>query len=81
MSYPDTTDWHSTRRVGGTTAGSKVLVDEESDLILGADLVGPHAEEVIKLFAVAMRASLTVGAMREVLYTFPSSSSSITLML
>ena len=79
-SYQDTTDWYSTRRVGGTSSCSKVLVDEESDLILGAHLFGPHSEEVINLFAVAMRTGLTAAAMKEVLYTFPSSSGDITSM-
>ena len=56
-------------------------MDEQSDLILGAHLFGPHAEEVINLFAVAMRTGLTAGAMKEVLYTFPSASGNITSML
>ena len=81
VSYQDTTDWYSTRRVGGTSSASKVLVDEESDLILGAHLFGPHAEEVINLFAVAMRTGLSAGTMKEVLYTFPSSSGDIASML
>ena len=61
--------------------GSKVLVDEESDLILGAHLFSPPAEEVINLFAVAMRTGLTAGSIKEVIDTFLSSSGDITSKL
>ena len=65
VSYQDTTDWYPTRRIGGTSLGSKVLVDEESDLMLGAHVFGPYAEAVINLFAIAMRTGLTAGAIKE----------------
>jgi glutathione reductase (NADPH) len=53
-SRQDTSGWFNTRRVGETTAGSKVLIEEGTDRIIGAHLLGPHADEVIA--ALSMRA-------------------------
>jgi pyruvate/2-oxoglutarate dehydrogenase complex dihydrolipoamide dehydrogenase (E3) component len=53
--YQDTSQWFTTRRAGETVSGYKVSVEEASQRILGAHLLGPHAEEVINIFAVAVR--------------------------
>jgi glutathione reductase (NADPH) len=39
------TDWYTARRVGEAVYGYKTLVETESGRILGAHLVGPHADE------------------------------------
>jgi glutathione reductase (NADPH) len=36
-------DWYTARRLGERVYGYKTLVEEDSDRILGAHLVGPHA--------------------------------------
>ncbi len=81
VNHQDTTEWYSNRRVGAGHSGFKVLVEEDTDLILGAHLFGPHAEEVINLFAVAIRTGLTAKALIGVPYAYPSSSSDIAYML
>jgi glutathione reductase (NADPH) len=50
-----TAGWYASRRVGETHSSFKVLVKEETDHILGAHLLGAQAEEVINLFALAVR--------------------------
>jgi glutathione reductase (NADPH) len=52
--------WYTARRVAESIYGYKTLVDEDSGRILGAHLVGPHADEVINLFGLAIRHDLTV---------------------
>ena len=47
--------WATSRRVGARVAGAKVLVDESTDLIVGAHLLGHNVEEVINAFAVAIK--------------------------
>ncbi len=54
--YGDTSSWYSSQRVALPHSGYKVLVEEGTDRILGAHLLGHHAEEVINLFALAIRA-------------------------
>jgi len=54
-----TEDWYTARRVGEHVYGYKTLIDEDSGRILGAHIVGPHADEVINIFGLAMRHNLT----------------------
>jgi len=77
----DTSGWFNTRRVGETVSGFKVLIEEETDRVLGAHLLGPHADEVINLFAVAIRLGLRADALKETLYAYPTYGSDIRFML
>ncbi len=77
----DTSDWYSSRRIGNAYSGYKVLVDEEADQILGAHIFGPHADDVINLFALAMRAGVKASAMRNALYAYPSVSGDVSYMV
>ena len=60
----DTSGWYSSRRVGEETSGYKVLVEEDSGNILGAHLLGAHAEELIDLFAMAIRFGIKASELR-----------------
>jgi glutathione reductase (NADPH) len=77
----DTSGWLSTRRVGETTSGFKVLIEEESGRILGAHLFGPHADEVINVFAVAVRFGVRADDLRQMLFAYPTNATDIPYML
>lgn len=77
----DTSSWYSSRRVGETHSGSKVLVEEPSGRILGAHLLGPSAEETINLFAMAMRTGTTSSQIKEMLFAYPTHGSDIGYMV
>ncbi len=77
----DTSQWFSSLRMGETTSGFKVLIEEGSQRILGAHLFGPHAEEVINIFAVAIRCGLRADELEQVLFAYPTSASDIVHML
>jgi glutathione reductase (NADPH) len=79
--YADTSDWFTARRVGETASGYKILVEDESQRLLGAHLVGPHAEEVINLFALAIRCGIRVPDVQQVLFAYPTSASDVVHML
>jgi glutathione reductase (NADPH) len=49
--------------------------------VLGAHLVGPHAEEVINVFALAIRQGLTAGALKTTMFAYPTGASDIEDML
>jgi glutathione reductase (NADPH) len=57
------------------------MVEEGTERVLGAHLVGPHADEVINLFAVAIRHGLTTEALKNTMFTYPSGASDIGYML
>jgi glutathione reductase (NADPH) len=79
--YADTSDWFTSRRVGETTSGYKVFVEEESHRLLGAHLFGPHAEEVINLFAMAIWCGIRAPDLQQVLFAYPTSASDVVHML
>lgn len=73
--------WYTARQAAETVYGFKVLVDEGNDMVLGAHLVGPHAEETINLFALAIRHGLTAEALRTTMFAYPTGASDIGSML
>ncbi len=79
--YKETSSWYSSRRVNEKHSGHKVLVEDESGRILGAHLLGPNAEEVINLFAIAIRSGLRANDLKKMIYAYPSSSSDISYMV
>jgi glutathione reductase (NADPH) len=81
VNHQETSGWYSSRRVGMRYSGFKVLIEEESDRILGAHLLGLHAEEVINLFALAIRSGLRAADLKRMPYAYPSSSSDVSYMV
>jgi glutathione reductase (NADPH) len=80
--YENTSSWYSSRRVGETCSGFKVLIDEGSNRILGAHILGHHAEEVINIFSIAIRLGLTAKHLNDpILYAYPTNSSDVVYML
>ncbi|HET7342584.1 MAG TPA: NAD(P)/FAD-dependent oxidoreductase, partial [Methylomirabilota bacterium] len=72
VSRQDSSGWFNTRRVGETTAGFKILIEEGSGRLLGAHLLGPHADEVINLFALVIRLGAPASVLKEVLFAYPT---------
>jgi len=81
VNHQDTAEWFNTRRVGETASGYKVLIEEGTDHILGAHLLGPRADEVINLFAVAIRQRIPARELKEVICAYPTYSSDLHYML
>jgi glutathione reductase (NADPH) len=77
----DTAAWYSSRRIGEKYSGFKVLIEEDTDRILGAHLFGPHAEEVINIFAIAIRLGLKAADLKQTILSYPTNSSDISYML
>lgn len=74
-------DWYTARRVAERVYGYKTLVEEPSGRILGAHLVGPHADEVINLFGLAIRHGLTADDLKSTMFAYPTGASDIGYML
>jgi len=73
--------WYTARRLNESVYGFKTLVDEDTDRILGAHLVGPHAEEVINVFGIAIRHGLTTTDLKTTIFAYPTGASDIGYML
>ncbi|GAA5509637.1 NAD(P)/FAD-dependent oxidoreductase [Novipirellula caenicola] len=79
--HEDTSTWGSVRKTGQRCAGYKVLIDKQTNLILGAHLLGPAAEETINLFAMAMKFGLTANDVKSTLFAFPTFASDVRKMV
>ncbi len=73
--------WFTARQAAENVYGYKVLVDETTDLILGAHLVGPRVDEVINLFAMAIRHGLTAEELKSTMFAYPTGASDVGYML
>lgn len=76
-----TSDWYTARRVAEPVYGYKTLVEDGTGRILGAHLVGPHADEVINLFGVAIRHELTADDLKSMMFAYPTGASDIGYMV
>jgi glutathione reductase (NADPH) len=79
--HEDTSGWYSSRRVALSHTASKTLVEEGTERILGAHLLGLHAEEVINIFGLAIRFGLTASNLKDMVYAYPTSASDIGYMV
>ena len=73
--------WFSTRTYAETRAWAKVIVDAETDQILGAHMVGHAAEELINIFGLAKAHGITAAQLRDFIFAYPSFSADIKHML
>ncbi len=81
VKHADTSGWYSSRRIGLKYSGYKTLVEEDTGRILGAHLLGAHAEEVINIFALAIRTGLKAEDLKTMIYAYPTGSSDISYMV
>ncbi len=73
--------WFTARQAAEPVYGSKVLIEDGSERILGAHLVGPHVDEVINIFALAIRKGLTADDLKATMFAYPTSASDIGYMV
>jgi len=77
----DMAGWMSGRTYAETAAYAKVLVEDGSARILGAHIIGHGAEEIIHLFALAMKHSLPASELATMVYGYPTFSSDVKFLV
>lgn len=77
----DTSGWYSARRIGEKCSAAKILIEKDTGFILGAHLLGHHAEEVINIFALAIRHKIPAADLKKTIYAYPTNSSDVRYML
>lgn len=55
----------------------KILVDEAKDKIVGAHMIGHQSQELIHLFAMAMRHGIPASALKDDMFAYPTFSSDV----
>lgn len=77
----ETSGWYANRRVREPAAMFKTIVNADTDLVIGAHLLGSHAEEVINLFAFAIRFGIPTAELKHMIFAYPTNGSDIAYML
>jgi len=77
----DTSRWYSSRRTREQCSGFKVLIEEGTDRILGAHVLGAHAEELINMFALAMQAGIPASKLKTTMLGYPTGASDLSYMV
>ncbi len=77
----DLTAWRSSQTHAETAGFSKVLIEAETDRILGAHILGHGAEEIVHLFAFAMKHGITARGLGDTVTAYPTFSADIKHML
>ncbi|CDF80175.1 glutathione reductase [Formosa agariphila KMM 3901] len=75
------TDWYNIKRSNEKAYGYKVLINERTNEIVGAHILGPYAAETINLFAMAINLKLTTMDLKNMIFTYPSWSNDIKSMV
>ena len=76
----DMRNWLSGRTYAETAAWAKVLIDKQTYRIIGAHILGHAGEELIHIFALAMKHGIPAGDVKDLVYGFPTFSADIKSM-
>lgn len=77
----DMLGWFSSKTYAETASWSKIIVDRASDRVLGAHFVGHEGQELINVFALAIKFAITARQLRDHVYAYPTFSADIRHML
>lgn len=77
----DMLGWLSAQTYAESAAWSKIIVDEDTDRIVGAHILGHSGEELINMFSLAMAHSIPARALKSRIYAYPTFTSDVAHML
>jgi glutathione reductase (NADPH) len=77
----DMLGWFSARTFAETVSWSKIIVDRRSDRIIGAHFVGHEGQELVNVFALAIKFGISASQLKDFVYAYPTFSADIKHML
>lgn len=76
----DLSGWFDSKRLMQRYAKSKILVEKGTGKIVGAHLIGNHAEDLINIFSLAIEHGLTAEQLKAPIFAFPTTSDDMRYM-
>ncbi|OBQ52246.1 NAD(P)/FAD-dependent oxidoreductase [Tamlana sp. s12] len=73
--------WYNAKRSNEKSYAYKVLINEDTNEVLGAHILGTNAAETINLFALAIHQKIKVDAIKNMAFVYPTWGSDIKSML
>ncbi len=81
VNFEKVDNWFNARRLNVDEYAYKTIIDKNNNTILGAHLIGPHCEETINLFGMAIKTKMTISDLRTMIFSYPTMASDLTYML
>lgn len=81
IKFKETANWLHNSRVNEKFAGHKILIDKKTGKLLGAHIMGSHAEDLINIFAIAAQLGIKTKDLKKLFYAYPTASSSVQYMV
>ena len=81
INFGETIRWPSSRRIGEKHGVYKIIIDNTTDLILGAHLARHNAAEVINTFALAMKFKIKASELADFMWAYPTYTSDLKYMV
>jgi glutathione reductase (NADPH) len=79
--HEDTSGWYTSRRVALAHTGFKTLVEDGTERILGAHVLGFQSDEIVNIFGLAIRNGLSARDLKDMVFGYPTGASDISSML
>jgi glutathione reductase (NADPH) len=77
VNFKETSDWYSSKRINEKYSAIKTITEKDTGKILGAHLFGHNSEELINIFALAIKYKIPASELRTIIYSYPTRSSNI----
>jgi len=74
-------EWFNAKRLNAPVYAYKIIINERTEKILGATILGPEANEMINLFTLAINQKMTASEIKRTIFTYPSWGNNIKKMV
>ena len=81
VNHGETARWPSSKRIGEEHAAYKIIIDNTTDLIIGAHIARHNASEVINAFALAMKFKIKASDLADFIWAYPTYTSDLKYMV
>ena len=81
VNYGTAEEWFNALRLQVPEYAFKIIIDKDTETVLGAHIIGPNAEETINLFALFIQKEMVVSEIKQMIYAYPTLASDIPYML
>ena len=74
-------EWYNAKRINAPVYAYKIILNERTEEIVGAHILGPEAGETINIFAMAINAKMTAKQIKQTIFTYPSWANDVKSMV
>lgn len=81
INYKSVPHWFNAKAMNAPLYSYKIIINQRTDEIVGAHILGPEAVETINIFAMAINAKITTTSLKSTIFTYPSWANDIKKMI